>query len=246
MYSCKTSFIFTKILSIMKYLSLLFAFLSLTSCQENQKKDSEQKQVETSSQVETQKKPILHSIAEAHGIKNWDEINSLEYTFNIDRGGNHMERSWIWNPKTGEVQMMIDDQKTKFNTNNVDDDLAEAHQKFINDKYWLLFPFQLVWDDGFSHEINENIKAPISGDESTQVTIQYNNNEGYTPGDKYKLYIDKSHQIQEWGYYPGGQDEPATETTWEDYTTQKGLKISQMHQNKDASFKLYFTDLKIN
>lgn len=230
----------------MKYLSLLLAFVFLTSCQENQKKESEQQQVETSRQVDTQKNTILHSIAKAHGIKNWGKITSLEYTFNIDREENHMERTWVWHPKSGEVEMLHNDQKSKFNINNVNDDLAEKHQKFINDKYWLLFPFQLIWDDGFTHQVKENIKAPISGDKTTQVTIQYNKNDGYTPGDKYKIYVNESHQIQEWGYYPDGQNEPATETTWDDYTTQKGLIIAQMHQNKDASFKLYFTDLKIN
>ncbi|MGO2102826.1 MAG: hypothetical protein ACTH3E_07245 [Psychroflexus halocasei] len=229
----------------MKYFSFLFALLFLISCQENQKKEPEQ-QNDKSNQVKVQKEPMLLSIAEAHGFKNWEKITSLEYTFNVDRGGKHMERSWIWHPKTGEVEMILDNEKTKLNTNDVSDDLADTHQKFINDKYWLLFPFHLVWDDGFSHEIKKNVKAPISGNESIQVTIQYNNNEGYTPGDKYKIYINNSYQIQEWGYYPSGQDEAATETTWEDYTTQEGLKIAQMHQNKDTSFKLYFTDLKIN
>lgn len=225
----------------MKYLSLFVAFSLFISCQKNQPQNT--KQQEESVQ---QKKSKLHAIAHAHGFKNWEKINALEYTFNIDRQGKHMQRSWLWHPRTGELEMRTDQNTIKFNTDNIDDDLAETHQKFINDKYWLLFPFQLVWDDGFTHDIKENMRMPISKKESTQITIKYNNHDGYSPGDIYKIYVDESNIIQEWGYYPDGQDKPATETTWEDYTTQKGLKVAQMHKNKDASFKLYFTDLKIN
>lgn len=230
----------------MKYLSLLLASFLFFACQKNQDKKTEEQQVETVSQNENQKDELLLAIAKAHGLEQWQDIKNLEFTFNIDREGKHFKRAWTWSPQTGDVQLAIDGEKTKFNLDDITDSLAETHQKFVNDKYWLLFPFQLVWDDGFTHETKKNIEAPISGKKMTQVRVQYNKADGYTPGDMYIIYVDSMHQIQEWGYYPGGQKEPATETTWEDYTTQKGIKIAQMHQNKDTSFKLYFTDLKIN
>lgn len=230
----------------MKYLSLLLASFLFFACQQNQEKKTDKQQVKTVSQTKNQKDELLLEIAKAHGFEKWQDINTLEYTFNLDREEDHFERAWTWSPQSGDVELDMDGKKTEFNRNHVPDSLAETHQKFINDKYWLLFPFQLVWDDGFTHETKKSIEAPISGKKMTQVTVQYNKADGYTPSDMYKIYVDSTHRIQEWGYYPGGQKEPATETTWEDYTTQKGIKIAQMHQNKDASFKLYFTDLKIN
>ncbi|MFN2261392.1 MAG: hypothetical protein ABR595_04955, partial [Psychroflexus sp.] len=77
----------------------------------------------------------------------------------------------------------------------------------------------------------------------TEVSINYKNEAGYTPGDTYKIYVDDQHIIREWSYIPNGKQEPAMSTTWEDYGTFEGLKIAKTHQNADKNFKLYFTDI---
>jgi len=37
-------------------------------------------------------------------------------------------------------------------------------KNFINDVFWLLFPFQIVWDPTLTFEEEENDKDPISGE----------------------------------------------------------------------------------
>lgn len=117
---------------------------------------------------------------------------------------------------------------------------------FINDKYWLLAPFQLVWDsDNFAHEHTANTKAPLSQKEMQKLTIVYGNEGGYTPGDAYDFYFGDDFMVKEWVFRKGNQTEPSMITTWEDYIDTKGLKIAKTHKNKDGSFKLYFTGIEV-
>jgi hypothetical protein len=56
---------------------------------------------------------------------------------------------------------------------------------FINDQYWLIFPFRTAWDGGtevsFGHEI-----MPFTSDSVPSMTIAYTDSTGYTPNDTYK------------------------------------------------------------
>ena len=188
---------------------------------------------------------ILEKIANAHGYQNWKNINSLEYTFNVDRDTNHYERSWKWWPKKDQVKMMSTEDTMTYTRNNITDIEVKTDKGFINDKYWLLFPFQLIWDEGFSHSVQQNIPAPISKKELTEISINYNDQKGYTPGDTYKIYVNENYIIQEWAFFPKGQETAALISTWEDYVTKKGLKIAKMHKNENGTFQLYFSNLTI-
>jgi len=132
-----------------------------------------------------------------------------------------------------------------YKSNDFDEEIAFADRGFVNDKYWLLFPYHLVWDDNFDHEVTEQVEAPISGELMQKIAISYKNEAGYTPGDTYHIYVDKDKMIQEWSYTPSGSDQPRLSTTWEDYDDFKGLKISRMHKTKDGSFKIFFTDIEV-
>ncbi|MDR6301240.1 hypothetical protein [Mesonia maritima] len=192
-----------------------------------------------------QKENILQKVANAHGIENWSKIKELQYTFNVDRDSSHYERSWKWQPKENKVEMLSSTDTVSYTRTTMDSLATKADQAFINDKYWLLFPYQLVWDEGFSHSVKKDISAPISQQKLAEITIEYNNEKGYTPGDTYKIYVDKNYIIQEWAFYPKGKNEPALVSTWEDYQTLNGLKIAKMHKNESGSFKLYFSNLEI-
>ena len=76
-------------------------------------------------------------------------------------------------------------------------------QRFINDKYWLLVPFQLVWDAGttISNPIKE--AAPISQLEMQKITLTYSKKGGYTPGDAYDIYYGNDFLIKEWVFRGG-------------------------------------------
>lgn len=215
---------------------LLLALLSLQACKNNNTQTKGQ---------DLEKTTILDTIAKKYGINNWKEVNKINYTFNVDRDSSHFERSWEWSPKTGEIVYKIKDSIVKYNRKKATE-LPEIDADFINDKYWLFFPFQLVWDKDFEYEVKRNQVAPISEKKLTQVWIKYIEEAGYTPGDHYKIYINKDYKIQEWEYFPKGSKEPKLQTTWQDYTKQNGILIAKNHTNQNKNFRLYFTDVKID
>lgn len=188
---------------------------------------------------------ILEKVANAHGFDNFKNVNEIAFTFNVDRDTSHFQRSWIWNTIKNEVETISDDKKITYNRKNLDSTSTKINSKFINDKYWLLAPFNLIWDkDNFTYEHQSDIPAPISKNPMQRLTIVYGNEGGYTPGDAYDFYFGSDYIIKEWVYRRGNQPEASLITTWENYVAINGLKIAEMHQNGDGSFKLYFTGLK--
>jgi|AntDeeMinimDraft_5_1070356.scaffolds.fasta_scaffold00891_4 hypothetical protein len=238
-------------------LSTAMLLLIFTSCKNDTKnKDGDQKKDSSNTEMNktTSKNnmnsiskenmdPDMKKIAMANGYDNWDSIKKVNFTFNVDRGEkSHFERSWEWWPKENKVKMTSKVDTVTYNRDDkMDADAKKADKNFINDKYWLLFPFQLVWDKGFSKTIKKNVKAPISGKKMKEMIIAYNNKDGYTPGDMYKIYVDKDNMIQEWSYHPEGQRDPKMITTWEDYQQENGITYAKNHNGKDGKTKLYFS-----
>lgn len=188
---------------------------------------------------------VARQIAKTHGFDNWNDVSEIAFTFNVDRNGNHFERSWIWNPKTQDIQMISAKDTVNYNRSTMDSLAVKADASFINDKYWLLAPFQLLWDENLEYSIQENAAAPISKDTLGQLTIIYPNDGGYTPGDAYDFFYDKNHLLREWNYRERNAPEPSMSTTWEDYKNFGGIEIATMHRDKTGDFKLYFTKISI-
>ena len=89
---------------------------------------------------------IAEKIANANGFADWKNVSQIDFTFNVDRDTTHFERSWSWKPKTGDVTLISANDTISYNRKTVDSISLNADKGFINDKYWLLAPFQLVWD----------------------------------------------------------------------------------------------------
>jgi hypothetical protein len=194
----------------------------------------------------TPEKNIPELIADAHGLANWKSVNQIDFMFNVDRDSIHFERSWVWKTKKNEITAISGADTLTYNRKSMDSIVQKTNGGFINDKYWLLAPFNLVWDAGnysFGHSLSE--KAPISGENMQKLTIVYANDGGYTPGDAYDFYFKDDHIIREWTYRKANQEEPSLTTTWEDYTEINGMQISRSHKKADGSFHLYFTQLKV-
>ncbi len=191
-------------------------------------------------------KAILNQIADANGYENWNEVTEIAFTFNVDRDTTHFERSWVWRPKTNTITAISDTDTLTYNWSDMDSTAYKTNAGFINDKYWLLAPFQLVWDMGnitTSHE--KDATAPISKKQLQKLTIVYGNEGGYTPGDAYDLYFGEDLLITEWVFRESNQTEPSMITTWEDYMEVKGLKIAKMHRMSEGDFKLYFSGISV-
>lgn len=230
----------------MKNSVLLFVFILFIACQQ----PKSDKDANASDQQKKQTLTVSDKIAKAHGLANWDDVDSLTYQFNVEMKGETVaKRMWKWEPGLDEVTMLdtaIDSLESITYNRAEKEDFKEIDQKFINDQYWLIYPFHIVWDDNIDKSINENVEAPISGQKMTEITVNYDDKTGYTPGDTYKVYVDSDYMVREWSYIPSGSDEPRMSTTWEDYVDYNGVKIAKTHKNKDGSFKILFDNVSLN
>ena len=218
----------------------LFAILSLAliiSCKTEQKKEADSEKIEQT---------VPEKIAYAHGLKEWKNVEELKFTFNVDRDATHFERDWIWNIKKNEVTGSSEGDLVTYNRSEIDSTIAKVDASFINDKYWFLAPFNLVWDKGsFSYEVTEAAEAPIAKTPMQKLTIVYTGEGGYTPGDAYDFYFGDDYLIKEWVFRKGNQAEASIATTWEEYADFNGLVMSKTHKNAEGNFKLYFTNIQV-
>lgn len=193
-----------------------------------------------------QETTILEKIANASGFQNWKNVEEIKFTFNVDRDTTHFERSWVWKPKTNDITAITADKTLEYNWSNMDSTAYKTNGGFINDKYWLLTPFQLVWDaDNFTHKHSLEAEAPISKKPMQKLTIVYGNEGGYTPGDAYDFYFGEDYSIQEWVFRKGNAPTPSMITTFEDYEEINGLKLAKSHKRPDGNFNLYFTGIEV-
>lgn len=222
-----------------KLILSLIAISIITACNENRKKP------ENPQAISTEKLTVTQQIANKNGFENWENVSEIKFTFNVGRGENHSERSWVWKPKTNEVTMISKTDTVNYNRNRMDSITKQTDAAFINDKYWLLAPLNLAWDEGISFSEKQNSVAPISKDTLNQLTIVYGNEGGYTPGDAYDFFYDKNFIIREWTFRQGNDSLPTMSTTWEDYENFNGITISKTRTDGTGNFKLYFTNITV-
>ena len=189
---------------------------------------------------------ILEKIANAHGYENWKSVEEIAFTFNVDRDSTHFERSWVWRPKTNEVTHISGLDTLRYNRKNMDSVAFKTNGGFINDRYWLLAPFNLVWDKAsFTYTHDENTTAPISKKPMQKLTIVYGNKGGYTPGDAYDFYFEGDYIIREWVFRKGNQSEPSMTTTWEGYSEMNGFSFVKDHKKANENFNLYIDNISV-
>ncbi|WP_033960989.1 hypothetical protein [Psychroserpens jangbogonensis] len=225
-----------------RLLTILCLLTILTACK------SETKDQTTEAETASEEKKELttaEKIAKAHGFDNWKNVNEIKFTFNVDRGENHFERSWTWNPKIDNVRLVSKKDTINFNRKSMDSVSMKTDRAFINDKFWMLIPFQLVWDEGttFSEAIKEI--TPISKTELNKITLTYGNEGGYTPGDAYDIYYDDDYIIKEWVFREGNSKEPSMTTTFENHEDFNGIKIAKDHKMAEGNFNLYFSNITV-
>lgn len=201
---------------------------------------------------QTVKSETAEKIAQAYGIDGFDKVHELQYTFNAKLGDKTVKRSWIWHPKANKVTLVsVGDEEKNVSYDRQDLDKATGSLKeidswFINDQYWLVFPFHLVWDEGVKIEVGgQSENLPIGTGLTTKVVVTYPDTGGYTPGDVYELYIDDSYMIIEWVYRKGGSPEPTRMSTWEDNQKLGPITISLDHNGPDG-FRVWFTDVVVS
>jgi hypothetical protein len=218
-----------------KFIYLFFIILTISSCKQDKKTIIKEKPL-----------TIAEKIANAHGFQNWKKVSRIDFTFNVDKNSNHFERIWTWKPKTNNVIFSTGgDSIVVYNRNKIDSTKIKLDQGFINDKFWLLIPFQLVWDKGTIISEPEKTEAPISKKLLNKITLRYSSKGGYTPGDAYDLFYDDNYIIREWIYRKGNSKEPSLINSFENYKDFNGIKIALEHKKLNGNWNLNFTNVKV-
>jgi hypothetical protein len=211
----------------------LFALVFLLNCTPSSTKDEKSEDLSD-----------IQKIAQAYGIDHFSKLKQLQYTFNVARYDTLLvTRTWIWQRGSGDVTMIKNQDTVNYQLANINEDLQKVDHSFINDKYWLLFPFHLIWDSNVIHTNMGEQTAPISGRQLLKLTVQYGSEGGYTPGDAYDLYLDENWIIQEWEFRKSGAASPGSAISWENYANFNGIKIATDHYNNESGIRIYFTDI---
>jgi hypothetical protein len=205
--------------------------------------------------------PIAEQIAEAYGLNSYAQVEAIRYTFNI-RGAIRVTRSWVWEPKTGQISYEAVDKdgksvKIAFVQSKVAADSPVAKAKidwfFVNDNYWAFLPFHIYWDSSGAKVQDMGMqKLPLGKGSAKLVTVKYPNG-GYTPGDTWDMYVGSDNRLEEMVYHRGGPQNPATPVpalvtvTWQGYKKAGPLVFSTEHSGTadGKPLRLFFSNVAV-
>jgi hypothetical protein len=199
--------------------------------------------------------PISEQIAKTYGLDSFSQIERIRYTFNAE-GALKLSRTWVWEPKADQVSYEGKDKagkpvKLTYLRSQLSSQPAivkdEIDPAFINDQYWLIFPFHLSWDSSAKVEETGMHKLPLGKGSAPRVVVTYPSEGGYTPGDVWELFVGTDNRIQQWAYHRGGDAKPSAVATWEDYRKAGPLLVSLDHRGtyKGKPVRVVFSDVSV-
>lgn len=196
-------------------------------------------------------------LAKTYGLDSFGQIDAIRYTWNAQFPGVNISRTWTWEPKTNRVTYEGKDKdgkpvkvtylRSELNT-QPDNVKNEVDPGFINDNYWLLFPFHATWDASANVQDKGQQPFPLGNGSGDLISVKYPSDGGYTPGDTWDLYVGKDNRVEQFVYHRGGPKKPSlVTTTWEDYKQAGPLLISMDHKgNADGNqVRIYFTEVAV-
>jgi hypothetical protein len=206
-----------------------------------------------------QRPPIAEQVAKAFGLDSWGQIDAIRYTWNIDLPALKLKLShtWEWEPKTNKVSFEGKDKDGKpVKVSYVRSDLAsqpanvkdEVDPSFMNDQYWLVFPFHVIWDTSADVKDTGKRKLPLGKGSAEELVVKYSGDGGYTPGDTWTLYVGPDNRVQEFVYHRGGPKKPSVViTTWAGYKKAGPLVVSTEHRGTadGKPLHLWFSDVAV-
>ncbi len=203
--------------------------------------------------------PILEKVAKTYGLGSWDKVEAIRYTWNGEIPGLFkLAHKWEWEPKTGKityegtdkdgkpVKVTYDGSKLSSQTDQVKN---EVEPSFVNDNYWLLFPFHAYWDTSATVTEKAGQKLPIGAGSATLVSVKYPpESGGYTPGDTWDLYVGNDGRVEAMVYHRGGPKKPSLVTaSWTGYKKAGPLLISTEHRGSadDKPLHIFISDVAV-
>jgi hypothetical protein len=202
--------------------------------------------------------PIVEQLAKTYGFDSFGQIEAIRYTFNLHFPGVNVSRSWVWQPKTGQVSYEGKDKdgkpvkatyvRSQVNSQpaNVKDEIDPA---FVNDQYWLIFPFHLYWDSSADVQDLRAQKLPLGKGSARRVVVKYPAEAGgYTPGDTWELFVGSNGRVEEFIYHRRGPKKPSVVVaTWAGYKKAGPLLISTDHRGTadGQPLRVFFSDVSV-
>src|SRR5215470_3354134 len=189
-----------------------------------------------------QRDPIIENIAKAYGLDSYDKIEAVRYTWSVDIPGLFKAtHKWEWEPKTGKISFETTDKdgkpvKVSYDSSQLnsqpDQVKNEVEPAFVNDNYWLIFPFHAYWDKSATITSKGMQKLPIGTGSATLVSVKYPAEAGgYTPGDTWDLYVGKDYRVRAMVYHRGGDKKPSLVTaSWAGHKKAGPLLFSTEHR----------------
>ena len=185
--------------------------------------------------------PIAEQIAKAYGLDSWGQVEAIRYTWNAQFPGVNVSHAWVWEPKTGQVSYEGKDKDGKLvkvtypsaqlssQSANVKDNIEPS---FINDQYWVFFPFHVAWDTSATVTDDGMQKLPLGKGSARRVVVKYPAEAGgYTPGDTWELYVGKDKRVEYLVFHHGGDKKPSlVKATWTGYKKAGPLLVSTEHR----------------
>jgi len=235
-------------LKIIGFLVFGVLIIAATSC--SQKRTSVSEQTATA-------KISAEQIAKAYGLDSFGQIEAIRYTWNGQLPGTNISRSWVWEPKTGQVSYEGKDKdgkpvKATYVRSQLDSQPANVNSEidpaFVNDNYWLLFPFHAYWDNSATVTDQGMKQLPLGNGSANLVSVKYPSDGGYTPGDTWDLYVGKDNRVEQFVYHRGGPKKPSVViTTWEAYKKAGPLLTStDQHGTADGNpVRIFITDVAV-
>lgn len=171
------------------------------------------------------------------GWENWQKTRYIGWEF-------FGRRQLLWDKETGNVRIEVpgdsmiyllnvrDESGKVFrkgeeitNPDSLDQYITQGRKIWVNDSYWLVMPFKLK-DPGVI--LSYQGKDITQNEEEAEVIELTYEDVGYTPQNKYKVYVDpQTYMVKEWAYYSNAdQEEPDMVTPWKDFKKYGEIMLS--------------------
>jgi hypothetical protein len=200
--------------------------------------------------------PLAEQMAKTYGLDSFGQVEGIRYTFNLSLPGLTRSEMWEWDPKTNTVTYEGKDQdgkpvKATYQRSQLSSQ-SDAVRKtidpaFVNDQYWLIFPFHVVWDG--AKVTDEGMqKLPLGGGSAELIRVKYTSNRGYTPGDTWDLYVGSDKRVRQMFYHRGGSKKPTSViVTWAGYKKAGPLLFSTYHRGTadGKPVRVTFSDVSV-
>jgi len=194
---------------------------------------------------------LAEQVIEANGGKEgWENTNVIDWNFFgsrrliWDKKREHVRIDMVDGSMTGILDLKTMDCKLSLNGEEQSnpDTLAKYAERlrriWINDSYWLVFPFKLL-DQGVNLEYLGTGKTE-KGEDCDMIGLTFAG-VGVTPDNKYKVWIDQDdHFVRQWAFFRNASDEePAFISQFENYIRLGDIYLAQARGDRN------FGDVKV-